>query len=172
MFPLKQQDRITSLAPVIDSEAKVLILGSIPGVKSLQAQHYYGNPRNHFWEIIFAILQEEDPGEYGARLALLQRHHIALWDVIHSCYRKGSLDSAITEELPNDLSTLYRDYPQLKVVVFNGGKAYRSYRKHIDLDAAPSLRYLPMPSTSPMPGKNVKSLPKKVEAWSELKQYL
>ncbi|WP_321433495.1 DNA-deoxyinosine glycosylase [Trichococcus flocculiformis] len=172
MFRLKQSDKLYSMAPVIDPDAKVLILGSMPGAKSLEAQHYYGNPRNHFWEIIFSLLGKEDPVTYEDRLSLLKKHHIALWDVIHSCYREGSLDSAIKEEQPNDLKTLLREHPQIKAIAFNGGKAYRSYKKHFGLDEHSGLVYLPLPSTSPMRGKHVKSLPEKLEAWSVLNEYL
>ena len=172
MFRLKQSDKLYSMAPVIDLHAKLLILGSMPGAKSLEAQHYYGNPRNHFWEIIFALLEKEDPVTYEDRLSLLKKHHVALWDVIHSCYREGSLDSAIKEEYPNDLKTLLREHPQIKAIAFNGGKAYRSYKKHFGLDEHSGLVYLPLPSTSPMRGKHVKTLPEKLEAWSVLEEYL
>ncbi|PTQ85778.1 G/U mismatch-specific uracil-DNA glycosylase [Trichococcus patagoniensis] len=169
---MKQPDRIHSMAPVIDSQAQVLILGSMPGVKSLEAQHYYGNPRNHFWQIIFSLLGEDDPVTYEDRLTLLKKHHVALWDVIHSCYREGSLDSAIKEEYPNDLNSLLREHPEIKAIAFNGGKAFRSYKKHFGLDEDSGLVYLPLPSTSPMRGKHVKTLPEKLEAWSVLEEYL
>ena len=169
---MQQTDRLYSMPPVIDPHAKVLILGSMPGAKSLEAQHYYGNPRNHFWEIIFSILGETDPLDYSERLSLLKKHHIALWDVIHSCYREGSLDSAIKAEQPNDLKTLLREHPQIRAIAFNGGKAFHSYKKHFGLDEDSGLVYMPLPSTSPMRGKHVKTLPEKMEAWSVLKKYL
>ncbi|MFZ2842021.1 MAG: hypothetical protein WA402_07135, partial [Trichococcus flocculiformis] len=85
---------------------------------------------------------------------------------------EGSLDSAIKEEQPNDLKPLLREHPQIKAIAFNGGKAYRSYKKHFGLDEHSGLVYLPLPSTSPMRGKHVKSLPEKLEAWSVLNEYL
>lgn len=88
-------DKIKSFEPLVDKESKVLILGSMPGVMSLNKQQYYGNPRNHFWKIIYSLFNEVEDELYEQKKAFLLRKGIALWDVINNCYREGSLDSNI-----------------------------------------------------------------------------
>ena len=97
------QNRISSFLPIIDAQSEILILGSIPGVKSLEKQQYYGHPQNKFWKIIFELLNEEFTDDYTQRIATISKHHIALWDVIDSCERKGSLDSEIRNEEANQI---------------------------------------------------------------------
>ena len=91
-------DRISSFNPIIDEQSKILILGSVPGVKSLEQQEYYAHPQNKFWTIIFELLDEEFTLNYDLKLNILKQNKIALWDVIDSCERKGSLDSEIKNE--------------------------------------------------------------------------
>ena len=100
------QNRISSFPPIIDDASKILILGSIPGVKSLEKQQYYAHPQNAFWKIIFALFEEEFTENYAERIQVLKKHHIALWDVIDSCERKGSLDSEIRNEEANQIAEL------------------------------------------------------------------
>jgi hypoxanthine-DNA glycosylase len=84
--------RISSFPPVISKRSKILILGSIPGAKSLEMRQYYAHPQNRFWKIIFELLNENFTTDYSEKIKILKKHHIALWDVIDSCERKGSLD--------------------------------------------------------------------------------
>lgn len=160
------------LLPVVDSSTKVLIVGSMPGKQSLEKQQYYGNPRNHFWPIIGELLQIEVPDDYSERMTLLRKNAIGLWDTIEACERKGSLDAAIRNEKPNDFLTLFENYPNIELVLFNGAKAFDVFKKHIGLKLLAGRAYKKMPSTSPIPGKNIKSFDEKVEDWRIMQSYL
>lgn len=160
--------KISSLAPVVDDSAVLLILGSIPGVESLRQGQYYANRRNNFWPLLYLIFGSVyQAGEsYENKLAFLQNRRIALWDVIKSCQREGSLDTGIRDEQPNDFAWLFARYPAIKTVLFNGGKAYETFRRKVGFETFPALHYLKMPSTSPA---NTKPLAEKLEEWKVLK---
>lgn len=123
-------NRISSFPPVIDQNSKILILGSIPGAKSLRKQEYYGHPQNKFWKIIFHILNEPFSKNYTEKLRILKKNHIALWDVIDSCERKGSLDSAIKNEKANPILDVLEKFSQISVIFCNGGKAFKNVKKN------------------------------------------
>lgn len=145
----------------------------MPGQQSLEKQQYYGNPRNHFWSIMTTILNVAHiPENYVDRLALLQNNHIGLWDVIQSCERIGSLDANIRNETPNDFHKLFTTYPQIQLVLFNGGKAHNVFKKHIGFPVLEGREYALMPSTSPIPGKNIKTFEEKVKEWRVLTKYI
>lgn len=160
------------LGPVVDDNTRVLIVGSMPGKQSLEKQQYYGNPRNHFWPIMSELLEEPVPEKYTERLTWLQSHHIGMWDTIKYCERQGSLDAAIRNEIPNDFSELLNRYKHIECILFNGGKAEQVFKKFIGFELLKGLHYYKMPSTSPIPGKNIKSFPDKVKSWSVLKTYI
>lgn len=160
------------LPPIVDANTRVLIVGSMPSKQSLEKQQYYGNPRNHFWPIIGALLQMEIPENYDKRIAILCAHNIGLWDSIASCERKGSLDATIKNEVPNDFQGFFQKYPQIQLVLFNGGKSFDVFKKLVGLDVLASRAYEKMPSTSPIPGKNIKSFDEKVQAWQMMKTYM
>lgn len=152
----------TGLPPIIDSNATLLILGSLPGDQSIAQQQYYANPRNHFWAIVAQLLGEPLPDSYPARTALLQRHGVALWDVLHSAERAGSLDSSIRDPQANDLRGLVARHPGLRLVALNGGKAAVCYRRHFaDLPLPCAL----LRSSSPVPAQRCNTLPEKTEQW-------
>ena len=118
---------------------------------SLAAQEYYAHPANRFWPLITKLLKEnETPVDYDARLKMLLRHHVALWDAIDTCDRTGSLDSDIRNAKANDFTTFLRRWPQIRTIGLNGGKAYATFAKanRSLLDRA-DLRILKLPSTSP-----------------------
>lgn len=179
-FPLQYEEGVivmsnelkNVLPPVISLSSKVLIVGSMPGKQSLEKQQYYGNPRNHFWPIIGEILEVEIPQDYEQRLTLLKSNHIGLWDTIESCERKGSLDATIRNEKPNDFKALFKNYPNIELVLFNGTKAFEVFKKHIGLDVLDGRAYQKMPSTSPIPGKNIKSFEEKLQDWRVMHSYL
>lgn len=160
------------LPPIVDEQTRVLIIGSMPGKQSLEKQQYYGNPRNHFWPIIGELFQIPIPEKYEERIALLRSKKMGLWDSIASCERKGSLDATIKNEVPNDFKTLFETYPQIQLVLFNGGKSFDVFRKHVGLEVLEQRAYEKMPSTSPIPGKNIKSFEEKVAMWRLLLDYL
>lgn len=119
------------LAPLIDKNAKILILGSLPGDESIRKQEYYGNPRNMFWDVMSGILGEKAPIPYTEKIEYLKRHGIALWDTLHAAERKGGLDANIRKEEFNDIAKLVSENPSIEVIATNGGKAKKSFRKYL-----------------------------------------
>ena len=160
------------LPSVVNERTKVLIVGSMPGVQSLEKQQYYGNPRNHFWRIIGEITGEIVPEQYEQRLALIKKHGIGLWDVIQACERVGSLDSNIKNEIPNDFAALFEQYPQIEAIFFNGTKAHDVFKKKVGFELLAGRHYYKMPSTSPVPGRNIKTFAEKVDVWTALQTYI
>ena len=108
------QFRIQSFPPIISKKSKILILGSIPGTKSLEKQEYYVHPQNHFWKLLFCMLGEEFSADYQDRLELLEKYHIALWDTIESCEREGSQDVKIKNETTNQIPDLLEKHSKYK----------------------------------------------------------
>ena len=139
---------IHSFPPVIDDGCRVLILGSMPSVVSLERQQYYGHKQNYFWPMMFTIFEEPYSDDFEEKKQLLLRHQIALWDVLASCEREGSLDSNITDEVPNDIRTLLQEHPSIQYLLFNGGKAFQSFKKYFP-DLLEQIAWSQMPSTSP-----------------------
>ena len=141
----------TGFAPHIDSNCTHLILGSMPSVASLGAQEYYAHPQNRFWPLLARILEQRPaPADYQERLAMLLRHHIALWDAIAACDRPGSMDAAIKNEQGNDFAALLMKYPNIHTICFNGSKACQCFKKYNKaLLSRSDLHFYPLPSTSP-----------------------
>lgn len=161
------QNRISSFSPLIDDQSKILILGSIPGVKSLEKQQYYAHPQNKFWKIILELLHEEFTEDYAQRIETLKKHHVALWDVIDSCERKGSLDSEIKNEEANQIVELLEEHPNIKAVFSNGGKSYKNLQKLLGKDYR--LPVFLLPSTSPL---HTISYERKLEEWKKILGFL
>lgn len=115
--------------PIIAKEPKLLILGSMPSVTSLDKQEYYGFQHNRFWKIMRAYFDAE-LSSYEDKKHLIQDHHMILWDVIGSCEREGSLDSAIRHEVCNDIEGLIEQYPTLSLILCNGKKSYDLYQRY------------------------------------------
>ena len=122
-------ERITAFPPVAPPGARVLILGSMPSVESLNQGFYYAHPRNAFWRILADVYGEPLPVDIPGKVALLTRHDIALWDVLQSCERQGSLDSAIRQPTPNDFRSLFLRCSGIRQIRFNGGTAERLFMK-------------------------------------------
>jgi hypoxanthine-DNA glycosylase len=135
--------------PVVDGRARVLILGSFPSAQSLSAGQYYANPRNAFWSIISELFGVDPNAPYDSRLAALQSHGVALWDVLHKCHRVGSADSAIDPKnlVSNNFVRLFANYPTIARVYFNGAKAADLYRRLVH--PVERIHYQRLPSTSP-----------------------
>ncbi|GGZ07985.1 DNA-deoxyinosine glycosylase [Pseudoduganella plicata] len=151
---------LTGLAPVIDSNTRVLILGSFPGAASLAAQQYYAHPRNALWPILSALTGEDLVSlPYADRLPRLLAHGFGLWDVLGACEREGSLDSAIRNPAANDFERLHRLCPALETVGFNG----QTSGKFAPQFAAAGYRTVVLPSTSPAYAGM--SLDNKIEEW-------
>lgn len=162
----------SSFAPFIDSESQVLILGTAPGELSLKQNQYYANPKNQFWYILEKAYDGEVGQTYEAKLTFLQNDHVALWDVLETFERKGSLDSSLRQTKPNDFARFLQAYPSLRHIVFNGSKAQKLFRQLVQRnlgEAAQDVNYITLPSTSSTPGKHVKTTDDKIEEWAVLK---
>jgi len=143
---------IQCFPPIEDADASVLILGSMPGVESLRAGQYYAHPRNTFWPIMGDLMGAGPSLDYLARVAILKSTGIALWDVLASCVRKGSLDSAIAEDsiAANDFKAFFLAHPEIERVFFSGAMAEKCFHKHVPLlPETRSLQFHRLPSTSP-----------------------
>lgn len=143
---LMNTKRIYGYRPIIDERSRILVLGTMPSVRSLEEGFYYAHPRNAFWPIVAEAFGRELPRTVEEKTRLILENHLALWDVAGSCIREGSLDSAIREAETNDFSALFHAYPGIEKVLLNGGTAWNMYRR---LDAAELRPYVQMPSTSP-----------------------
>lgn len=137
----------TSFPPIADKDTEILILGTMPGEKSLLLQEYYAHPRNKFWKILSSIMKEPLPSTYKEKQAFLLKNKVGIWDVAHSANRKGSLDSAIQNEVPNDIPGFIKSHPKLKVIAFNGAKAESMFDRYFDRSG--KITYVSLPSSSP-----------------------
>ena len=151
----------------IDNNSRILILGSMPGVKSLEMCQYYTHPQNRFWKVMGAICNESKLYEldYNLKLKILLKNNIALWDTIKSCKREGSLDSDIQNETPNDIRNLLKKYPNIKIICLNGNKSYFAFKKYFP-DLLDKYSYHKMPSTSPANARY--SLNKLIDEWKAI----
>jgi hypoxanthine-DNA glycosylase len=163
-------ERLKALPPVADERTRLLILGSLPSAKSLAIGEYYGNPRNQFWSLIGGVLDVPAFASrpYAERLATLRRRGIGLWDAIAEACRQGSLDAALRDVVPADLTGLADRLPQLRVIAFNGQRSEQlAIRHHPGLAARYTL--LRLPQSSP-----ARAMPAgaKAAAWSILRDHL
>lgn len=149
------------LHPLVGEAPRVLVLGNMPSVMSLSSGQYYGNPRNAFWRITGTLFGFDADAAYVDRVTALCAHRVSVWDVLRSCRRAGSLDSAIERNsmVPNDFSAFFAAHPTLERVVFNGAAAETNFRRLVGTPPLPSLR---VPSTSPA---QTMRYPEKLEAW-------
>lgn len=146
----------------------MLILGSLPGERSLAVQRYYAHPQNRFWHLVGGVIgQDLAPLDYDARLAALLSARIGLWDTVASARRTGSLDAAIREAEPNALADLVASLPELRAVGFNGATSARIGMPQL---ADTSLALIPLPSSSP--AHAAMPLPEKEKLWSALRDFL
>ena len=154
-------------APIIDQNSKILILGSFPSIKSFENSFYYSHPKNQFWRLLARVLNENEPKSVEEKVAFLQRHHIALWDMVKSCKRENSLDTSLKNIQVNDIAALLKEYPNIKAVFFTGRKAESLYKKYFSNLPYPFF-YLPSPS----PAMQKMSFEEKLQKWSILTKFL
>jgi TDG/mug DNA glycosylase family protein len=159
--------------PLVEPGAHTLILGSLPGQKSLQMQQYYAHPRNAFWKLVEQMFGVASPQPYTRRVTILTDRGIALWDVLAAAERPGSLDSSIVHASAraNDFAAFFRSHPHIRRVFFNGRKAAEMYRRFV-LPSLPAefagLRYEDLPSTSPAHAGM--SFAEKLDRWTRIKE--
>ncbi len=141
---------LQGLPPLLSRSTRVVILGSFPGVKSLQLQQYYAHPQNQLWRLVFSALSVPSPIEQGTRCYEIRSKYlielgVGLWDVYAACERVGSLDSDIAQAQPNDLASLRLLCPQLQAIAHNGGESYNHAKHTLQL----GLPVYKLPSSSP-----------------------
>jgi hypoxanthine-DNA glycosylase len=164
-MPTASSLTLTGLAPVLDPDVRVLVLGSFPGAASLAAGQYYAHPRNQFWRLISAVVGEDLAAlPYAERLPRLLAHGVGLWDVLGECEREGSLDSAIRKPAANDFKRLRTLCPRLETVGFNG-QASGKFAPQFD---AAGYRTVVLPSSSP--AHMALSFEQKLDVWRRLAQ--
>lgn len=158
--------QVSSFPPIVNKECTKLILGSMPGVESLRQQQYYAHPRNHFWPILFKLYGQELEQDYERRKEFVLSRGIAVWDVLGTCEREGSLDANISKPELNDFKTFLTLHPNIRKLYFNGGKAYDLFAsKAASLLQDFSLQYFRLPSTSPA---HTIPFAEKMEAWKAI----
>ena len=159
----------SGLPPIARPDARLFLLGSLPGDASLAAKRYYAHPTNQFWRLLGAAIGEELHAlDYDARLARLAERRIGLWDVIASASRPGSLDQAIREAEHNQIEHLLRDFPDLRAIAFNGGTAARIGRQLIG-DPPPGLSLIDLPSSS---AANTRPFAEKAAQWARVGKFV
>ena len=158
----------SGLPPIARSDARLFVLGSLPGDASLAARRYYAHPTNQFWRLLGSAIGEDlQTLDYELRLERHAERRIGLWDVIASASRPGSLDQAIREAQHNRIDHLLHDFPDLKAIAFNGGTSAAIGRKLIG-DPPARLTLIDLPSSS---AANTRPLTEKLRAWSRLADF-
>lgn len=159
-------DRVHGFPPIARRDARVLILGSMPGEASLKAGQYYGHPRNAFWPILANLLGFDHLDPYEQRVEAVRNAGIAVWDVLASCIRPGSADADIATGsiAVNDFAKFFREHPDIAAIYCNGSMADTLFRRHVCPHVPSSIvTYDRLPSTSP--AHAARSLTDKIAAW-------
>lgn len=157
---------INSFEPIVSKDCRILILGTMPGIQSLEKREYYGNERNAFWKIIFSLFQQEISNSYEHKKAFLLQHKIALWDVLKACDREGSSDNNIKKPIPNDFDGFFEQYPSIRAIYFNGEPAEKFFKKLVGKKWEDSgMSFHRLPSTSPA---NAVKFEQKLQDWKPI----
>ena len=159
---------VYSFPPIVAAQATILILGSMPGEKSLADAQYYAHPRNAFWPLMSQIFAQP-VADYASKIALVQNNRLAVWDVLHACTREGSLDQAIEKDsiVPNDFLTFLTAQSHIAHIFFNGNTAHDMFMRHVwknlPTDMRDRITLHTLPSTSPAMASL--TLAQKTEIW-------
>lgn len=157
---------LSSFNNIAESNAKILILGSMPGQKSLDENQYYAHPRNSFWKVMASIYNFDLELPYEQRCKKLTTNKVALWDVMQNCERPGSLDSAIVNDsiIPNDFNNFLKTYKNIELIAFNGQTAAQTFKTKVLKDLEFDIETVTLPSTSPAHASM--SFEEKLRVWS------
>jgi hypoxanthine-DNA glycosylase len=161
--------KVEGFLPIVDASARTVILGTMPGEESLRTNQYYANSRNTFWKIMARLLGFPEDSTYHEKTATLKINKIALWDVMHSCERSGSLDGNIEQKTIeiNDFVSFFQENPRITKICFNGVKAEKEYKRNVFPNLSGRARdiiLIRLPSTSPAMARI--SFEQKVTEWS------
>ena len=159
--------KIYSFPPIADRQSKILILGTMPGEKSLQLKQYYGHGGNLFWKLMFAIFDIPSINDYATKKNILTDNNIALWDVLKACEREESSDNAILKEEPNDFRQFFKNHRNIRLIAFNGKHAKNYFFKYSS--CMPQIEYCTLPSTSP--SNTWKTFDEKLKEWEAIRHY-
>lgn len=171
----RETHRVESFPPQVAPGCVLLILGTVPSVRSLELRQSYGHRHNLFWPFMGELFDAGPELPYAERIARLQRRGIGIWDVLECCERPGSLDSAIVRgsEVANDIPGLLQVQPGIRAIALNGGKAQQSFRRHVvpqfDTAMRERVALLDLPSTSPANASIPRAL--KLERWRTLQHW-
>jgi len=155
---------VESFAPIVDKNCIAIILGTMPGIESLRQQNYYSHKQNLFWKLVFSVFNKPVAETFQEKAIFLLQNKIALWDVLRACYREGSLDANITNEIPNNFETFFSEYQNIRFIFFNGNKARKLYEKFIGF--SPCFQYNTLPSSSPANAS--KNFEQKLLEWKKI----
>ncbi|MBQ3394613.1 MAG: DNA-deoxyinosine glycosylase [Oscillospiraceae bacterium] len=156
---------VHTFGPVYDRDSRILILGSVPSVKSREKGFYYGHPQNRFWKVMSALLKEEMPDDNEGKREVLLRHGIALYDTVYSCDISGSSDSTIRNVVPSDLSRIIEESGIERL--FCNGKTSGALFQRYQRDSL-KMEAVVLPSTSP--ANAAWTLDMLIDAWSIIKE--
>ncbi len=166
--------QVHSFEPVIGTNPRILILGSMPGVVSLREVHYYANPRNAFWPIMAELFGIEIDFNYEHRIAQIKQHPVILWDTIKTCHREGSLDSSIRKDQleANDIPSLLNRYTEIRLVACNGATSEKYFSQLVKpkLSVDHRIEVKRLPSTSP--ANAGMTFDQKLSNWREILKYI
>ena len=168
---------LQAFPPLVNSSSRVLILGSMPSVESLRKHEYYAHPQNTFWRIIHDLWDQPLPDVYDQRARFLLDHQLALWDVLASCQREGSADSAIKDAIANDFPAFFQTWPQIRWICFNGQTAGKLFDRMVlrpngwrsPADLKPGLAACQLGSTSPA---HAIAYEQRLQDWQRVKDLL
>jgi TDG/mug DNA glycosylase family protein len=166
--------RVYSIEPIIGRNPRIMILGSMPGIISINAAQYYANPRNVFWIVLADLFGIDIDCSYESKVQQMQQLPMIVWDTLKACHREGSLDSKIlnTDIEANDIAALLNRYPTVQAIAFNGGASAKYFDRLVKPQLANelSVELLKMPSTSPANAGMKRE--QKLELWRRLSVFI
>ena len=161
------KEKSEGLLPIEKEDSEILVLGTLPGKKSLELGEYYSNPSNKFWDILSEIYKKPIPTSYKEKIEWLHKQKLALWDILKAAIRNGSLDNNIQHPEANDIIGFISAHPHLRMIVFNGSKSQEYFNNYIGNTSIPiGIKLLTLPSTSS--ANTHLTFNEKVKQWSKI----